>query len=465
MRFYYKKKMDLEGLAKRMLKSGKSDEEIIQRLISEYFIYKNLNPEILRGMAAAILEESKRSSVCESAVANHPILADILLTKGSDVSMGEFGVGCRGYGDFFVHKLIASLSKTAVKPILAPESLDDCGAVKLSDEQSERIIVSKMEGMHSRLSDFPFLAAFHVTRAALRDLLVKGAIPISIMVDIHLGDDADIAKLFDFTAGVSTVAEIAEVPITAGSTLRIGGDMVIGDRITGGIAAIGIAKKLFLRRDIKKDDCILMTEGAGGGTISTSAIYSGSFETALETININFLKIAKEILHLDDHILNDIHCMSDVTNGGLRGDLREISEESKLGAHVIENKIRGLVNPNVLKLLNEKNIDYLGVSLDALLIFCDPKVKEEIMQVGNRLNIKINEIGKVTDDETITITTEQGKSEFIPHFRESAYTKIKQIIGEQTPDDIQRMEQKIAESYHHSLEKKEKLVEFLKNRQ
>ena len=96
MRFYYKKKMDLEGLAKRMLKSGKSDEEIIQRLISEYFIYKNLNPEILRGMAAAILEESKRSSVCESAVANHPILADILLTKGSDVSMGEFGVGCRG---------------------------------------------------------------------------------------------------------------------------------------------------------------------------------------------------------------------------------------------------------------------------------------------------------------------------------------------------------------------------------
>jgi hydrogenase expression/formation protein len=457
--------MDLEGLTKKMLKSGKSDDEIIQRLVLEYSVYKQLDPFILEQMARAILEESKRSSISEKNLNNHPILSDILLTTDSKVSMGEFGVGCRGYGDFFVHKLITSLSKTAIKPILAPESLDDCGAVSLPNQQNEMIIVSKMEGMHSRLSDFPFLAAFHVTRAALRDLLVKGAIPISVMVDIHLGDDADISKLFDFTAGVATVAEIAEVPITAGSTLRIGGDMVIGDRITGGIAAVGIAKKLFLRRDIKKGDAILMTEGAGGGTISTTALYTGSYETALETININFLKIAKKILSMDNTVLDKIHCMSDVTNGGLRGDLREISEESKLGAHVEEIKIRELVNPKVLALLKEKNIDYLGVSLDALLIFCDPIVKEKIIQLGKATNIKINEIGTITEDPKIKITTEQNTEEFIPHFRESAYTKIKQIIGEQTPDDLKRMEQRLEESYRNSLEKKNRIVAFLKNKQ
>ncbi len=456
--------MDLEGLTKRLLQMGTPEEIIIDRLISEYKIYKNVDPDLLRQLAKAILEESKKSSIKEESVSKHPILKEITITVPSNVTMGDFGVGCRGYGDFFVHKLITSLSSTSVKPLLSPESLDDCGAVRVSAKDANGIIVSKMEGMHSRLSDFPFLAAFHVTRAALRDLLVKGALPISIMVDIHLGDDADLSKLFDFTAGVATVAEVSGVPITAGSTLRIGGDMVIGDRITGGIAAVGLAKRLFLRSNIKKGDIILMTEGAGGGTISTSAIYGGSYETALETINVNFLKIAKAILELNEDILNHIHCMADVTNGGLRGDLREISEESKLGAIVEENKIRELVNPKVMTLLNEKKIDYLGVSLDSLLVFCDSEVEPPLLALGDQLNIKINKIGTVTEDQNILIKTEQGILQFIPHFRESAYTKIKQIIGEQTPEDMKRMEQNIIASYETAKKKKEYIVEFLKKK-
>ncbi len=457
--------MDLEGLTKRLLQLGVSDDLIIDRLISEYEIYKTLDPDLLRQLSKAVLEEAKRSSIKEEDVSAHPVLKEITITKPSKVTMGDFGVGCRGYGDFFVHKLIASLSSTSIKPMVSPESLDDCGAVEVSPNHASGIIVSKMEGMHSRLSDFPFLAAFHVTRAALRDLLVKGAFPISIMVDIHLGDDADISKLFDFTAGVATVAEVAGVPITAGSTLRIGGDMVIGDRITGGIAAVGITKRLFLRSNIQKADIILMTEGAGGGTISTSAIYGGSYETALETINLNFLRIAKAILELDQDLLNRIHCMADVTNGGLRGDLREISEESKFGAIVEEKKIRELVNPKVLKLLNEKKIDYLGVSLDSLLIFCDAEIQPTLLSLGQQLNIKMNKIGEVTEDRNIQIITDQGISQFLPHFRESAYTKIKQLIGERAPEDIKIMEKNILESYETAKKKKERIVEFLKKQE
>ena len=64
-----------------------------------------------------------------------------------------------------------------MKPFLAPKSLDDAGAVKLSNitgfkgqkfGHNDLIIVSKMEGIHSRLSDYPFVCGFHVTRAALR---------------------------------------------------------------------------------------------------------------------------------------------------------------------------------------------------------------------------------------------------------------------------------------------------------
>ena len=91
-------------------------------------------------------------------------------------------------------------------------------------------------------------------------MYVKGAKPISILVDVHLGDDADVGKLFDFMAGISTICELANVPLTAGSTLRIGGDMVIGTRLVGGIGGIGITKgNLFARRNIKQGDKILMT--------------------------------------------------------------------------------------------------------------------------------------------------------------------------------------------------------------
>ena len=98
----------------------------------------------------------------------------------ANVSVGKQGVGCRGSGDFFVHKIIAELSETEYKAYLAPSSLDDAGAVRLHDlqgtqyEKDDLIIVSKMEGIHSRLSDFPFICGFHVTRACLRDLYVKG---------------------------------------------------------------------------------------------------------------------------------------------------------------------------------------------------------------------------------------------------------------------------------------------------
>ena len=43
-----------------------------------------------------------------------------------------------------------------------------------------------------------------------------------------LADDGDVAKIFDYTAGITTVGEAMGVPLVTGSTLRIGGDMVLG---------------------------------------------------------------------------------------------------------------------------------------------------------------------------------------------------------------------------------------------
>jgi hydrogenase expression/formation protein len=459
---------DLEGLTRNLLKRGYSDEEIVKRLIQEYLDFKTIDKNLAYNYAVAILEECKKS---ELKTVSNPFIKNLLEINNSNVSVGKQGVGCRGVGDFFVHKLTAELSETETKAFLSPSSLDDAGAVRICDikgfkdevfNQSDLIIVSKMEGIHSRLSDFPFICGFHVTRAALRDLYVKGAKPISIMIDTHLGDDADVGKLFDFMAGVSAISDLTKVPITAGSTLRIGGDMVIGDRFVGGIGAVGLTERILARRNIQHGDKILMTEGAGGGTITTTAIYSGHHNVVRETLNIKFLEACEVILKSD--YIGDIHSMCDVTNGGLRGDLYEINYEAKSGVVVYEERIKYLVNDLVLAMLNEVGVDYLGVSLDALLIYCSEDISALIISDLKEKNVKCDEIGYVDDSNQVNMIYEnKNQTEILPRFRESAYTKIKQEIGEKTPAEKEEMEKCIEKAAEKALKKRMDIIEYIKS--
>jgi len=450
------------------MEKGLSREKILTRLVQEYLDYKDIDASLARKLAGAVLEECEKSNLSN---VEDPFLHNLLDINRANITVGKQGVGCRGAGDFFVHKLIGEFSETETEAYLSPKSLDDAGAVKLGDfknitddiDEEDLIIVSKMEGIHSRLSDFPFICGFHVTRAALRDLYVKGAIPISILVDVHLGDDADVGKLFDFMAGISTICEMADVPLTGGSTLRIGGDMVIGNRLVGGIGGVGVASNnLFARRNIQTGDKILMTEGAGGGTISTTAIYSGNHEVVKETLNIKFLDACEVILNSD--YKNGIHAMCDVTNGGLRGDLYEINYEADCGVKVYENKIRKLVNSNVLKMLEKVGVDYLGVSLDALLIYCTETTSEKIISDLAEHHIECSEIGYVDDSKKITMELQDKAMEkVLPKFRESAYTKVKQEIGEETPEAKEEMEKSIEKAVNNALKKRKSIINYIKN--
>jgi len=451
---------DLEGMSRALINKNISKTKIIDKLVEEYLIYKDITEENARNLAEAVYEEVVNSSI----EPRDDFVKSLLFYPKSNVTIGEQGVGCRGWGDFFVHNLIAKLSETSKKAFLSPTSLDDAGAVEFNSIEKENkiYITSKMEGMHSRLSDFPFIAGFHVTRAALRDLYVKGSEPISILIDIHLADDCDIGKLFDFMGGVSAVAELAEVPITGGSTLRIGGDMVIGTRITGGISAVGVAKKILARKFITDNDVILMTSGAGGGTIATTAIYGGLPDVVKETINIKFLTACKAIF--DNGLQKVINSMCDVTNGGIRGDLNEIAYESKVGMTIDEEKFKSLINHKVYKMLENLNVDYLGVSLDTLLIFCPKSSVDEIISTVKRAGVDIAIIGSTDNNKgKIQMKTKDGKIELLTKYRESAYTKVKKIVGEEIDNEIKKkLTDKIKKSADDALLKRENIVKWIK---
>ncbi|MFQ6125616.1 MAG: AIR synthase-related protein [Candidatus Heimdallarchaeota archaeon] len=447
---------DLEGLARALLRKQDNPDLIKKRLVEEILVFKDMSRDKVEEFAEAVLEE-----VLVSGKKGSGIIGKALEYPKAGANMGTLGVGCRGEGDFFVHQLLAEINSIELnhQALLGPLEQDDAGAVRGDKD----IIVMAVDGTHSRLSDFPFLAGFHVTRASLRDVYVKGAKPIALFTDLHLADDGDVGKLFDFAGGIRTVSKLAGVPLVTGSTLRVGGDMVIGDRLVSCVGAVGVISsegRILARRCIVPGDMVLMTEGAGGGTITTTAIYSGNFETVLQTLNMDFLRACDALYQAG--LFEKIHALTDWTNGGLRGDVREICRVAKVGIQLEKERIEALLNKKVLDLLERLFIDYLGVSMDSLLIFCPRIIAEDVINIVGAVGVAIDVIGEVVETPKRGILFENGKEvDMTLHYRESAYTRIKQLVGNTTPPDKDALMAQTKRAATLAIEKSEKIVQFI----
>jgi len=436
--------MDLEGFAKRGLL--REDPDIKQKLISLIREVKPITEDRARVLADAVLQEARATL--------HP-RGDVFELESVGVTMGDFGVGSRGSGDFYTHTKIAEvIGRTDA--VVDSRQLDDSGVVKANG----KYITVTVDGMHSRLSDYPFLAGFHVTRAALRDVYVMGAKPVALLSDIHLADDGDVSRLFDHIAGISTVSELIGVPLITGSTLRIGGDLVIGDRLTGCVGAVGVSDNITARKMAKPGDVIMMSEGAGGGTVCSAALYYDLHEVVEETLNIKFLEACEALLKED----LTIHAMTDVTNGGIRGDAKEISYTAGVRLTFEEEKMRSLVNPRVLEMLDQLQIDYLGVSIDALLIIAPEEEAEKISRIVRRAGVAIDEIGQVEEGTGARLLMDGKTSDFSPRFREAAYTPIKKAVGQDAGRNVAEMTEKVDRAAMNAVEKKRRFIEKIKRR-
>lgn len=65
-------------------------------------------------------------------------------------------------------------------------------------------------------------------------------------------------------------------------------------------------------------------------------------------------------------------------------------------------------------MLNELKIDYLGVSIDALLIIAPPEEAEAIAAAIRDVGVKVDEIGRVEEGEGAYLDIEGKRSDFSP---------------------------------------------------
>ena len=154
--------------------------------------------------------------------------------------------------------------------------------------------------------------------------------------------------------------------------------------------------------------------------------------------------------------------MTDVTNGGIRGDAREISNTADVKLIFEEKKMRALVNPKVLSMLEFLKIDYLGISIDALLIIAPPEHARDILETVRAANVEIDIIGSVEEGRGAEILVNGVILNFSPRFRESAYTPVKKVHGEENPRDFEDMRASIEMAAEEAISKKRRILEHIK---
>lgn len=127
-----------------------------------------------------------------------------------------------------------------------------------------------------------------------------------------------------------------------------------------------------------------------------------------------------------------------------------------------EERMRRLVNRRVLEMLEELEIDYLGVSIDALLIIAPPSSAGEIVRVVRGAGVEIDVIGRVEEGLGAELHDDGEVRDFEPRFRESAYTPIKRAVDEGPVRDFTEMRVKVDQAAVSSIAKKRRFVERIR---
>jgi hydrogenase expression/formation protein len=180
------------------------------------------------------------------------------------------------------------------------------------------------------------------------------------------------------------------------------------------------------------------------------------------TINLHFLRACEALL--GSPVLPTIHAMTDVTNGGLRGDAHELAGTAGARVVIDDANLRRLVDPEVLALLDTLGIDYLGVSLDALLVVAPPDAAPAILRVVRGCGVPMEEVGFVEAGHAESVLRVGGEErDFSPRFRESAYTPVKKVVDKRVKD-FDSMKEGVDQAAAAAIGKKKRVLAKLEGR-
>lgn len=247
----------------------------------------------------------------------------------------------------------------------------------------------------------------------VNDLAVSGARPLYLSAGFILEEGFPTDELTRIVRSMQSAAAAAGVQIITGDTKVV--DRNKGDGIYINTAGVGIIEhdQLISPKNVQPGDVIVINGDIGRHGIAIMAQREGlSFQTAIESDCAPLADLALDLIKNDV----EIHCMRDLTRGGLATALVEIADVSQVNIQIKEKAI--LVDDAVQGACEILGLDPLYVANEGRFIafISSSHAKKALHCLQKHPSGKdASIIGKTMPGEwsTVTLKTQIGTSRLI----------------------------------------------------
>ena len=211
----------------------------------------------------------------------------------------------------------------------------------------------------------------------VNDLAMGGARPLYLSVGFILEEGLPMDTLWQIVQSIQATAKDANVQIVTGDTKVV--DRGKGDGIFINTAGVGVVEhdQVIAPASVRPDDVILLSGDIGRHGMAIMAAREGlAFESEIES---DCAPLAKTVLAMLDANIS-IHCLRDLTRGGLASGLVEIATSANLHIHIHERDIP--VNENVRGACEILGLDPMYVANEGRFIaFVPPSDVERALSI------------------------------------------------------------------------------------
>jgi hydrogenase expression/formation protein HypE len=234
----------------------------------------------------------------------------------------------------------------------------------------------------------------------VNDLAMAGACPLYLSASFILEEGLPMETLWQVVRSMQQAAEVAKVQIVTGDTKVV--DRGKGDGIFINTAGIGIIEhaQVIAPHCIKPGDVVLLNGDIGRHGIAVMSAREGlEFETTIESDSAPLADLVLELLAAEI----EIHCLRDLTRGGLASALNELAISAGVTIAIEERQIP--VNEEVQGACEILGLDPLYVANEgrfvALIKKSDAEKALEIMKgyeerYKKQKDLDVNDINKST---------------------------------------------------------------------
>jgi hydrogenase expression/formation protein HypE len=236
----------------------------------------------------------------------------------------------------------------------------------------------------------------------VNDLAMSGARPVYLSAAFIIEEGLPMDTLWKIVCSMQAAAKRSGVQIITGDTKVV--DKGKGDGVFINTAGIGVIEhdQKITPQNVRPGDAVLVSGDLGRHGMAIMAVREGlQFESAIESDSAPIHEIVLELLKAGI----EIHCLRDLTRGGLASALNEIAEAARVRIEIVEKSVP--VREDVHAACEMLGLDPLHVACEGRFVaFVAPKNAERALQImgGHALGAGSAAIGRVAESSAPLVT-------------------------------------------------------------